>query len=92
MSVKLVPTFADGGGGVAWSTRRIPYGRNFYFLDRSRYFTIKYLLSCTHEAERAPFQTHYFSENLETPGIEPGPLDLQPGTLTTRPQRLCRPE
>jgi hypothetical protein len=23
-----------------------------------------------------PFQTHYFSENLVAPGIEPGPLDL----------------
>jgi hypothetical protein len=26
-------------------------------------------------------------EILVAPGIEPGPLDLQPGTLTTRPQR-----
>jgi hypothetical protein len=26
-------------------------------------------------------------KNLIDPGIEPGPLDLQPGTLTTRPQR-----
>jgi hypothetical protein len=25
-----------------------------------------------------PFQTHYFSENPVAPGIEPGPLDLQP--------------
>jgi hypothetical protein len=33
------------------------------------------------------FQTHYFSENLVAPGMESGPLDLQPGTLTTRPQR-----
>jgi hypothetical protein len=33
-----------------------------------------------------PFQSHYFSENLLEAGIEPGPLDLQPGTLTTRPQ------
>jgi hypothetical protein len=39
-----------------------------------------------YEAERTPFQTRYFSENLVAPGIEPGPLDLQPGTLTTRPQ------
>jgi hypothetical protein len=38
----------------------------------------------------APFQTHYFSENLVTPGIEPGPLDLKPGTLITRPQRQSR--
>jgi hypothetical protein len=34
-------------------------------------FLFKYLLSCTHEAEWTPFQTHYFSENLVAPGIEP---------------------
>jgi hypothetical protein len=34
------------------------------------------LLSCTHEAEWTPFQTHYFSENLVAPGIESGPQDL----------------
>jgi hypothetical protein len=32
--------------------------------------------NCSHEAEWIPFQTHYFSENLEMPEIEPGPLDL----------------
>jgi hypothetical protein len=37
-----------------------PYGRILRFQDRSRYFSIKYLLSCTHEAEWTPFQTHYF--------------------------------
>jgi hypothetical protein len=42
---------------------------------------------CHHKAEKTPFQTHYFSENLVAPGIESGPLDLQPGTLTTRAQR-----
>jgi hypothetical protein len=36
-----------------------PYGRIVGFLDRSRYFSIKLLLSCTHEAEWTPFQTHY---------------------------------
>jgi hypothetical protein len=30
------------------------------------------------EAERTPFQPHYFSEYLVAPGIEPG-------TMTTRP-------
>jgi hypothetical protein len=63
------------------------YGRNLGFLDRSRYFSIKYLLSCTHEAEWTPFQTRYFSENVVAPGIELGSLDLQRRTLTTRPQR-----
>jgi hypothetical protein len=50
-------------------------GRILGFLDRSRYFSIKYLLSCTHEAEWTPFQTplHFF---LVVPGIEPGPPDL----------------
>jgi hypothetical protein len=37
-----------------------PYGRILGFLDRSRYISIKYLLSCTHKAEWTPFQTHYF--------------------------------
>jgi hypothetical protein len=30
-------------------------------------------------------------KNLVAPRIEPGPLDLQPGTLTTRPQRRSTP-
>jgi hypothetical protein len=37
-----------------------------------------------------PFQTHYFSENLVAPEIEPGHLNLWLGTLTTRPQRRSR--
>jgi hypothetical protein len=37
-----------------------PHGRILDFLDRSRYFSIKELLSCTHEAEWTPLQTHYF--------------------------------
>jgi hypothetical protein len=53
-----------------------PYGLIFGFLDRSRYFSFKQFLSCTHEAEWTPFQTHYFSGNLAVPGIEPGPPDL----------------
>jgi hypothetical protein len=53
-----------------------PYGRILGFLDRGRYFSFKQLLSCTHEIEWTPFQTHYFSENLVAPGIEPGPLGV----------------
>jgi hypothetical protein len=41
---------------------------NLGFLDRSRYFFIQ----VAHETEWTPFQTPYFSENLEGPGIEPG--------------------
>jgi hypothetical protein len=44
-----------------------PHGRILVSLDRSRYFFI-----CTHEAEWTPFQTHYCSENLVAPRIEPG--------------------
>jgi hypothetical protein len=52
-----------------------PYGRILDSLDRSRYFSIKQLLSCTHEAEWTPSQTHYFFFMI-VPGIEPGPPDL----------------
>jgi hypothetical protein len=69
-SAKLVLTFEGGGYCVVSATA--PYGRSLRFQDRSRYFSIKQLLSCTHETEWTPFQTHYFSENLVAPGIEPG--------------------
>jgi hypothetical protein len=51
-----------------------PHIRILGFLDRSLYFSIKYLLSCTHEAEWTPFQTHY--SIMVVPAIEPGPPDL----------------
>jgi hypothetical protein len=35
-----------------------PYGRILDFLDSSRYFSIKQLLSCTPEDEWTQFQTH----------------------------------
>jgi hypothetical protein len=50
-------------------------------------FSSKQRFNCTHEVEWTPFQTHYFSENLVAPGIEPGSMDLSPGTLTIRPLR-----
>jgi hypothetical protein len=65
--------FADRGYHVVSATD--PNGRILGILDRSRYFSIKQLLSCTHEAEWTPFQTYYFVF-LVVPGIEPGPLDL----------------
>jgi hypothetical protein len=49
--------------GVAWSAQRIPTVVNLGFLDRSRYFSFKYIHSCPHEAEGTPFQTRCFSEN-----------------------------
>jgi hypothetical protein len=48
-----------------------PYGSILGFLDRSRYFSIKQLLSCTHEAEWTLFHTHY-PFFFVVPGIEPG--------------------
>jgi hypothetical protein len=62
------------------TARRIPYGRILVFWTGAYTFSSKYLLNYTHEAEWAPFQTHYFSEYLVAPEIEPGTLDLQPGT------------
>jgi hypothetical protein len=54
-----------------------PYGHILGFLDQSHYYFFQaapqlYVL----KAEWTPFQTHYFSENLVAPGIEPRPLDL----------------
>jgi hypothetical protein len=53
-----------------------PNGSILDFLDRSRYFFFQVAPELYSEAEWTPFQTHYFSENLVAPGIEPGPLDL----------------
>jgi hypothetical protein len=68
-SAKLVPTFAD----------RVPRGqRDGSLRPYSRFPRPEPLLfyqvapRCTHEAEWAPFQTHYFSENLVEAGIETG--------------------
>jgi hypothetical protein len=56
--------------GVTWSTQRNPAFVNPGFLDRIRYFLeIAPQLS---SSEWTPFQTHYFSENLVAPEIEPG--------------------
>jgi hypothetical protein len=43
----------------------------------SRPEPLLFLSRCAHEVEWTPFQTHYFSVNLV----------VQPGILTTRPQR-----
>jgi hypothetical protein len=49
--------------------------RNGSPLPYSR-ISIPQQLNCIHEAEWTPFQTHYFSEKVVAPGIEPGPVDL----------------
>jgi hypothetical protein len=42
------------------------------FWTRAATVSSKQLLSCAHEADWTPFQTHYSSENLVTPGTETG--------------------
>jgi hypothetical protein len=56
--------------------RDIPTAVFSLFWTGAAIFFSKQLLSCTHEAEWTPFQTHYFSENLAVHGIEPEHLDL----------------
>jgi hypothetical protein len=58
LSAKWLPTFADRVCHVVGVTDS--YGHILGFLDRSRYFSIKQFLSCTHEAQWTPFQTNYF--------------------------------
>jgi hypothetical protein len=58
MSAKLVPTFVDRR--VSRSQRNgfpRPYSR---LSNRSRYFSSKQLLDCTHEAEWTPFYTYIY--------------------------------
>jgi hypothetical protein len=74
LSAKLVPNFADRGCYVVSVTD--PYCLILDLLDRSRYLFFHVVPQLYSEAEWIPFQTHYFSENLVAPGIEPGFLDL----------------
>jgi hypothetical protein len=66
LSAKLTPTFADRDCHMVSVTVLDS------FWTGAATFCSKKLLSCTHEAQRTPFQTHYFVDNLLTPGIEPG--------------------
>jgi hypothetical protein len=69
-----MPTFKDIGCCVVNVTD--PYGRIIGFLDRSLYNFFQVAPQFHLDAEWTPFQSHYFSENLVVPGVEPGPLDL----------------
>jgi hypothetical protein len=76
------PTFADKGCHVVSVTD--PYGRILGFLDRRRYFSIKQLLSWTHEAEWTPFQTHYvFSGSAGNRTRASGSVTKNPDHYTT---------
>jgi hypothetical protein len=57
--------------GATWSAWRIPTAVISVFLTGTATFYFKWLLSCSHEAEWIPFQTHCFSESLVAPGIKP---------------------
>jgi hypothetical protein len=86
LSARLVPTFAERGCHVVSVTD--PYCRILGFLARSRYLFLSCNSSILLTRLSGPrSRTHYLSENLVAQGIEPGPLDLWPGTLTTRPLR-----
>jgi hypothetical protein len=49
-----------------------PLAVNSVFLTGVATFSFKELLNYPHEAEWSPFQTHYFSDNLVSPGIVTG--------------------
>jgi hypothetical protein len=81
LSAKLIPTFMDRRPRDQHDGSLRPNSR------LSRPEPLLFLPSGSPIAEWTPFQTHYFSENLVAPGTEPRPLDLLPGTLTTRTLR-----
>jgi hypothetical protein len=64
-----VPTFADRGWREVGAAD--PCGRNLGFLKWSRYYVFRNSYKIVLVAQWTPFQTHYFSENLVAPGIEP---------------------
>jgi hypothetical protein len=52
------------------------YARNLGVLDGISYCFFQVAPQLYSEDEWNPFETHYFSENLVAPGIEPEALDL----------------
>jgi hypothetical protein len=85
LSGKLVPTFADERCHVFRVTD--PYSRNLGFLDRSRYFSFKVAPQLYSRGWVDPVPDPLLLRELGSGGNRTRPLDLQPGTLTTRPQR-----
>jgi hypothetical protein len=70
LSAKLEPTFVDRGATL--SPWQIPTAAFSVLYTGAATFSSKLLLNYYYETEWTPFQTHYFSENLVTPGIGPG--------------------
>jgi hypothetical protein len=71
LSAKLVPAFADRGMPSGQRGGSPTAAISVFFQVAPRLYS---------RGRVAPFQTHYFSENMVAPGIEPG-------RLTTRSQR-----
>jgi hypothetical protein len=67
----LVPTFS--GGGIAWSSQRIPTAVNLCFRDRSRYFFFQIAPQVILTRSSGPCSTPTVSQLRES---NPGPLDL----------------
>jgi hypothetical protein len=64
------------------------YGRIISFLDRSRYLFFQVAPQVYSRVWVDPVPDHLLLRKSGRAGeSKPGPLDLQPGTLTTRPQR-----
>jgi hypothetical protein len=83
----LVPTFADRG--VSRGQRGgSPTAVNLSFLDRNRYCFLSssssFMLTRLSGPRSRPTDTQ---ENWQRRESNPGPPSLQPGSLTTRPQR-----
>jgi hypothetical protein len=62
-----------------------PYGRILVSLDRRRYLFFQVAPQLYSRGSVNPVLDP-LPQNLVAPGIEPGPLDLYPGTLDIRPQ------
>ena len=62
-----------GYRGVTWLAQRVPTAVKSLFSEPgAATFYSSSSSIWPHEAEWTPFQTHYYSENLVAPGIEPG--------------------
>jgi hypothetical protein len=62
---EIVPTFVDRLCYMVSATD--PSAVNSSLIDRSRYFSFKYLIYL-HDAEGTPIQTHYLTESVVAPG------------------------
>jgi hypothetical protein len=82
----LVPTFAERG--VSCGQRGgSPTVVNFSFLDRSRYLSFQVALHLPSQGLSGPRSRFTATQKIwQRRESNPGPLGLQPGSLTTRPQ------